>query len=217
MCTAGAHLNDLSAQAVREMQFISNLEGAAATRAIRFGIVLHHVKAKLEHGKFLPWINDTFGANNRQCRYYMKLALVFIESMRLNRDEVLALPEAQLELAIDQQDSSARSVLEKVAKFVGTQSLTELLIKHDIKSVGLKKELGEGAAPDDEDLSKLPLEDQIRIRRERLFGRTSEWLTHLRKSLTKPEDVQLLDKTQIETIRADIADITKALDAARAA
>lgn len=213
--TAKWQFEDLSRQIREELEFISRMESAAAVRALRFGILMHHVKAMLPHGKFMPWQVETFpGIKRSQCGYYMRLALVFIETMRLNKAEVLALPEAQLELALDKQDSSARSVLEKVSKFVGTQSLTELLIKHNIKSVGLKKELGEGAA-DDDDLSKLPLEDQIRIRRERVFGRTSEWLTHLRKQLTDKEAVQLLDNTQIDSIRAELADLNKTLDAVR--
>jgi len=161
MSTTGGHLDDVTEQCIHELKMISSMEGAAALRALRFGLVMHQAKALVPHGGFITWQKTTFeGKSRAQCNYYMQLALVFIASMRLNAVEVLKLPNAQLDLALADQEDTTRRVLEKAAKFIGETSLNELLIKHGIKGVGLKKALeaakakeeGEPAAPDAEQL-----------------------------------------------------------------
>lgn len=207
-------LSDLARQARDELVQIAQMEGAAAVRALRFGIVMHHIKSKLDHGKFQPWLAANFtDVKYRQLNYYMRLAIVFADSMRLNQAEVFALPGAQLQLPLDGQDGATRSVLEKVAKFVGDLSLTELLIKHDIKSVGLKKELGEGA--EDIDESNLPPDEVLRRRRDEIFGGTIEHLGSLHKVLTNTESLTLLDNTQLEAIENKLVELRAAIAAVR--
>jgi hypothetical protein len=78
--------------------------------------------------------------NHRQVNYYMKLALVFLEKAKVTKPDLLALPGDQLTL--DLADThEATQFLGKLHAFTGGRSLNELLIKYDIKSVGLKKEL----------------------------------------------------------------------------
>ena len=205
--SAPVQLSDLEAQVKAELQILVKMEAASAMRALRFGIVMHHIKAKLKHGEFQPWIAKTFaGRGYRQCNYYMRLAIAFVDTMRLNEQEVFALPGAQLELTLDVQDSTTRAVIEKAAKFIGEHSLTELLIKYDIKSVGLKKELDD-AKNAESDESALPLEEQIRRRRELVYGETTEHLSFVRKTLTSPEQLQLLEPSQLDTIEQELVEL----------
>ena len=146
------HLQDL---AVEQLGAISKMENAAAMGSIIAGLTLHRVKASMKHGTFGKWLDQirTGGANlekrpsgsflevtQRHAQRYMSLALHFLDECKVQLPELLALPGDQLTLDLaDGHDHN--DLLVKLRKFCGSCSLNELLIKHDIKSVGLKKEL----------------------------------------------------------------------------
>ena len=139
----GALLPKLPLKIRTELAAIHRLESQAASRAVRLGLWLWQAKAALKHGEFQPWIKSHVeGVGYRQCAYYMKLALTFAEKSKLDDRGLAALCAHDFDDAT--LDSSA---LETLAKFVGDYSLTELLIKHGIKGVGLKSELTTGDAP----------------------------------------------------------------------
>lgn len=152
---AVVEISQLQNVAVQQLAAIPRLQREAALRAILCGFTLHRVKATVDHGQWMPWLNQitTTGGNlpNRsQCNYYMRLADVAVEKMKATRPELLALPGDQSELTLDTADGQTRAFMEKLTKFVGTKSLNELLDEHGIKNakqVGGKREAGDESAP----------------------------------------------------------------------
>lgn len=145
----------LQEAAVMQLGAIAEMENRAAMGGILAGLTLLRVKASMAHGAFGKWLSQirTSGANlpkinHRQANYYMSLALVFLERAKVTKPDLLALPGDQM--ALDLADNhEARAFMEKLRKFTGEHSLNELLIKHDIKAVGLKKELSAKKARED--------------------------------------------------------------------
>lgn len=132
----GLHLADLQQCALRQMELISSLERDAALRAILVGLALHRIKAGLQHGEFLPWINANIGKSRKQCSFYMRLALVFVNSARVSATELLELPADNTDIALTASEGVARRFMEKAVKFVGDKSLNEILREHGIKDSG---------------------------------------------------------------------------------
>ena len=122
---------------------IKRLEGEAAVRAIVGGLGLHAVKAQIGHGKFLPWlIKQSQAVGNRQCRYYMRLALAFVEHSQVPQPEMLAVSESGFQLTV--RDGLAGKFADRIDAFVGGKSLNELLDEYGIKDV---KQLGGARTP----------------------------------------------------------------------
>lgn len=147
--TTGGNLIDLQAATLKQLDLIKKLEGEAAFRAILTGIGLHQIKASLSHGKFGPWLEKNSQGGRAQCGYYMKLALTFLEETKATKPEMLLLAAGKFELSTD--DVNGRRFVKRIADFVGDLSLNELLIKHDIKGVGMKSSLASASQGEDSD------------------------------------------------------------------
>jgi len=157
----------LKTAAVDQFAAVAKMEGRAARGGIVCGLTLHRLKSSLPHGKFLPFVDQMFPegtfqspvTRRKNVSYLMRLAEVFIEKAKVSKPDILALPGDPLSLELG-DNHTAQRFLEKLDKFAGEASLNELLIKHGIKGVGLKKALeaakakeeGEPAAPDAEQL-----------------------------------------------------------------
>lgn len=99
-------------------------------------------KANAAHGEFKPWVRTHVGERAyRSVAYYMQLGLRFAEKSKITNEEFLQLATLNPKGA---KSGPAKSAFEKVEKFIGEHSLTELLIKHGVKGVGLKGELTAG-------------------------------------------------------------------------
>lgn len=125
---------------------IARHEAQATKFALQIGVILWQAKAELPHGQFQPWIKENIaGKSYRSCAYYMKLTMAFVETVRPGS----ALLECLSGMDFDKADLdfNEQGTLAAIAKFTGDLSLTELLIKHGIKGVGLKGELLGGEAP----------------------------------------------------------------------
>ncbi len=139
---ADAELELLKQTAVNGFQQMRRLRHEEALRGLLVGMALHRIKASLPTGHFGKWTKANLeGIGERYVNYLMRLALVFIDKGKVSKPELLALPGDQTELAIDGMEGAQRRFAEKAVKFVGDLSLHELLIKHNIKSVGVKTEL----------------------------------------------------------------------------
>jgi hypothetical protein len=136
--TSGGNLDQLARRANEELDAIKHMERGTALRAIRFGIVMYQIKTSLPRGQFMKWRDEAFPALKKsQASNYMALTLAFVEKTGANLPEVLALPEVQTDLPLDQQQGPGAEILGKAYAFVGDSSLNELLDKHGIK--GTKK------------------------------------------------------------------------------
>lgn len=141
-------LTQLKTSATEQFAAISKMEGKAARCGILCGLTLHRLKASLPHGQFLPfvdqmWPKATFqnpATVRKSVSNYMRLAEVFVSKAKIGKPDILALPGDPLALEISDQHE-AKQLLEKLDAFAGESSLNELLIKHGIKGVGLKKAL----------------------------------------------------------------------------
>jgi len=176
-----------------QLEAIRTLESKAAGVALQLGGSLWAVKTTLKHGQFQPWIHSNVeGRGYRACAYYMKLVLQFAESARLTAEEWAALPSLSDALP---EDGPARSVWVKRAKFIGELSLSELLIKHGIKSVGLKHELTAG-----DDQTALPASDDGQL----FFAEIADHLMGLRSTVLKPESLMRLTPDQLDNLKTEI-------------
>lgn len=133
----------LPKQLAKELDLIHKLESQAAGRAIRIGAWLWQAKAQLRHGEFKGWIDQHVeGRGYRACAFYMKLALAFVEKSKISEPQLAALCAHNFKGT--PKSSAGKEAAERLATFIGDHSLNELLIKHGIKSVGLKGELTAG-------------------------------------------------------------------------
>lgn len=58
----------------------NNMSGSCA---VLRGLVLHEVKHKLPHGKFMPWVKARYKKSHRSATVYMRLARTFVEQSKL--------------------------------------------------------------------------------------------------------------------------------------
>jgi hypothetical protein len=147
--TGAEALEGLKRAAADQLAAIAQMENKAALGGTLAGLTLLRVKASMERGRFDGWLAEneksTTGGRikpSRSTAYnYMKLATVFLEKARVTKPDLLALPGDQLTLGAISAEGDTRELFLKLQKFTGDCSLNELLIKHDIKSVGLKSKL----------------------------------------------------------------------------
>lgn len=193
---AGDALSRLQAQAVADLQQIQTAERRTAQDALRLGVRLHAVKLALPHGEWGRWQEQHLdGVGRRQVNYYMRLAAV--AAPKLGR-------KALVSIVACQEDADATARLER---FVGDSSLTDLLIKHGIRAVGLRSEL---TAPDPQ---ALPPERQLELAMEKTWEESWSSVERMRDILTNAERAKLLsDPTKLATLKSEIVEINRLLD-----
>lgn len=210
--TSQDELTKFSATAVAQCAAVGQLETKAAAGAVLAGLALHRVKASLPHGEFGDWIAQkltkvnfwTPGTAKTYASYYMRLALVFVEKARADQSMLLALPgeSTSLELA---DTEGGRKLAAALEKFVGTHSLTELLIKHGIKGVGLKTELGAG-----DDANTPPTAQQ---QRDAIWELAWNGVQAVRASLTDANQLQHInDDVLLEKLKDELVESAKLAD-----
>jgi len=129
----------------RQFKKLFRSEHETAVNAVVIGLLLWQAKAAVEKGTFMDWVAKNAGERAyRNSRYYMSLAQVFVEKGRLSLDERLA---ASTLTGKAPKAGPAKGVYEKLSKFIGEESLSDLFIKHGIKGVGLKSALTAGEEP----------------------------------------------------------------------
>jgi hypothetical protein len=146
-------LADLQNATLAQLKLLRGLRREEALRSLLVGAALLRIKASLDRGTWMPWVQTNitdFG--QRYVNYLMRLALAFFEKSRIEKSELLALPGEQLDLAVEGKEGAQRRFLEKAMKFVGQLSLAELLEKYGIKET---KKLG-GAREPGEKTPSLP-------------------------------------------------------------
>lgn len=191
-------IQKLQATAVAQVAAVGQLETKAAMGGTIAGLTLTRVKHSLPHGKFGAWLDQLAAGGavkKSQANYYMRLGLVFLEKMRVDLPQLLALPGEQLSLEVG-DNHTAKQFLGKLEKFVGDLSLNELLIKHGIKGVGMKLALEQG---EDGEAGKLgAAEDYFAEVAQRVYG--------FRQIVTSRESLQRLSPQQLETLNQTVTD-----------
>lgn len=135
----------------QQLHAMSRLREEEALRGLLVGLTLWRIKTSLPYGEFGAWLrSNSVGFGERYLQYMMKLAGVFVAKAKIAPPDLLALPGAQTELALDGLEAPQRRFVEKAVKFVGKHSLHELLFAHgirEVKALGGRREKGEAAAP----------------------------------------------------------------------
>lgn len=200
----------LKVTTIKQVAAVAKLEVQSSTGAIIAGFNLHRVKSSCVHGEFGKFLqNDlakamgwTAGTATTNASYYMRLSAAFYETSGLTEAQVIA--------ALD-GSKAARKVLDAaLQKFIDGHSLTELLIQHGIKGVGLKTALEDSkpapAAGDDEQTT----EDKIAQARVQAWEESYKAVESIRAALTEPEKLQLLnDPKQLETLQGQLVEINR--------
>jgi hypothetical protein len=191
----------LKARTIKEVLATVKYEKQGAASAILAGLFLHRTKASLKHGewggfienelaKAMKWTAATAGKNTS---YYQRLSTEFYEQAGLKQAEIIA--------ALDGQKAASKTVAAALHAFIGDLSLNELLIKFDIKSVGLSSSLKNGGGGG----GKLTDAEKFDQAREQAWEETWTSVQRIRASLTEPEKLQLLtDPKQIEKLQAEL-------------
>ena len=142
-------LADLQKATLAQLKLLRSLRREEALRSLLVGAALLRIKASLDRGAWMPWVQANitdFG--QRHVNYLMRLAMAFFDKSRIDKSELLALPGEQLDLAVEGKEGAQRRFMEKALKFVGELSLAELLDKHgikEIKKLGGAREAGDRA------------------------------------------------------------------------
>lgn len=209
-----ANLEQLCARANEQYAAIRDSDRSNSLRGVFLGVLFWQIKNECGHGQFMKIASERMrDIPVRTRNELMKLALTFVERTKLALPERFNIPDAQLALTLDDARGTEKEMVTRALSFIGELSLHELMIKHGIRAVGLKKDLTEEASEADD--SNLPVEEQIRRRREQLFGGSIEHLNFLHKTLTVTENLTLLDNTQLEAIETKLVELRAAIVAVR--
>lgn len=210
-----ANLDLLITKANEQYAAIKSGDRATAMRAIFLGLVFWQIKNECPHGAFMKLASDRLAEIPQRTRQdYMKLALTYVEKTKLALPERLNIPDAQLALSLDDATGTEKEMVTRALVFIGELSLHELMIKHGIRAVGLKKDLTEDDGSDVA-FDDLPIEEQLQRRRDEVFGGTIEHLSCLHKTLTLTDNLVLLDNTQLEAIETKLVELRQAIVAVR--
>lgn len=134
-------IDQLKHTALRQLGAVQQLSQQHAAGCVLCGLTLHRVKASLPRGEWEPWLKAmhdqtaTSGSglpSVAMCRFYMRLATVFVERTGTLLPHLLALPGDQFGLEIPDSDAG-RELAEKLTAFVGDQSLNDLFDRYKIK------------------------------------------------------------------------------------
>lgn len=206
-----AQLQDAALRAAAE---IGSSQRNTALRAILLGLTLHRVKASLKYGEFTGWLLQKLpmvtswspATAKKNASFYMRLATVAVEKSKATRPELLALPGDQAQLTLDTCEGEAKQFMEKLSKFVGEQSLDELLRKHEIRTTaklgGAHEQDGDGTDAVD---TTPPTPEELATRAK---TELSDWLDHGRQLLItdnvcssmQPADIKAFDHALGETL-----------------
>jgi hypothetical protein len=130
----------LKKMAVEHFASMRRIRGEESRHGLAAGLLLITIKESLPHGEFGKWAEENIEGFGKTYRaYLMQLALVFIEKMKVQRPELLAVRGDQIELGIEKHETLRARFEERVGKFIGEHSLAELFDKHGIKDA---KKLG---------------------------------------------------------------------------
>jgi hypothetical protein len=173
------------------------------------GLTLLRVKASMERGRFDGWLAEkekcTTSAlikpSRRTAYNYMKLAAVFLEKAKVTKPDLLALPGDQLALGEISAEGDTRELFLKLQKFTGNCSLNELLIKHDIKAVGLKTKLDAQRKKEAEEAG----EEEPARSAQSLCNEIMEHLALARKGALEHAVWMAMSRAQHEDIKAAFA------------
>jgi hypothetical protein len=190
------NLDALFAKANAQYAAIKQGDRAVTLRAIFLGILFWQIKNECPKGEFMKLASERMPEIARQTRQdYMKLAIVFVEKTRLALPSHFEIPDAQLALSIEDSAGSKHEMVTKAFNFIGTLTLTELMIKHGIRGVGMAAALaeGEGAKPAPNEADEF-------------FGALSEKLYGLRTFATDPKSIMRLTPEQLVTVDQTITD-----------
>lgn len=209
-----ANLDALFQRAAEQHALIKRDDRATTLRALFLGLLLYQIKNECEHGQFMKMATERLSDLPQRTRQdYMKLAYVYVEKTKLALPERLTIPDAQMALQMDGAAGTEREMIDKAMSFIGELSLHELMIKYDIRAVGLKGKLSDEA--DAESDAPLPPDEELRRRREQLFGECAEHVMSLHKTLTTAEELMLLDPTQLDSIDSQLIEMRAAIAAVR--
>jgi|GEM_PF-6702803 len=193
---AGDALSRLQAQAVADLQQIQSAERRTAADAVRLGIRLHAIKLGLPPKTWTAWQEENIkGIGRRQVNNYMRLAAV--AGHKIGRKALIAIVSGH-----DDQDTT-----ERIERFVGECSLTELLIKFGIRAVGLRGELQEPAA------GSLSPDRQLELDMQRTWEESWASLQRVRGILTDADRIKLIsDPTKLATLKSELLDLQRVVD-----
>lgn len=144
------HLPELQQALVLMVQSLERREGELADQATLTGVWALAVKRSMKHGQFGPWIKShCTKIGHRQLGYYMQLAMVFLETGKVELPNLLSLPgdQQRLDLA-GSKEETARKLFDAVHKFTAGLPLNELLTKHELKKA---PKLGGARLPEGQD------------------------------------------------------------------
>lgn len=177
---------------------IARAERLTPRRAVALGLMLHLVKASLAQGQFEAWKKQmltklTFaseGTARVYASYYMRLAIVFAEESKLGKPELAALPAGGLALNLESAQGAAAKLVKKIDGFCGEDSITELLVKHDIKKVGAGG--GSAVAP-------------VTVGNDQAADDAMQWLLNLRQTYLDPDKVKTYPAKHLKGIEQQAA------------
>lgn len=192
------NLDALFAKANAQYAAIKQGDRAVTLRAIFLGILFWQIKNECPKGEFMKLASERMPEIARQTRQdYMKLAIVFVEKTRLALPSHFEIPDAQLALSIEDSAGSKHEMVTKAFNFIGTLTLTELMIKHGIRGVGMKTELdnqnGDPAPPTASEA-------------EQFFAKVAENLYGIRTFATDTTSIMRLTPEQLDTVDQTMTD-----------
>lgn len=195
------------------IQLIEELEAsekANVGRGVLAGVGLLAMKAALGHGEFGPWMEKHAQRSPRRCQHLMKLALHFMEKMRVDQPELLALTHGGTTADAKKSWSSLK---EKVEKFAAGRGLTDLLIARGIVSAPQLDDDAELDGPSENARPVLAAGGG----NDHFLADVSEWLLNLRKRTTDPEQLKKIPRKEIKALVKEVAayaeDLNKAVEA----
>lgn len=129
-----------------QLGIISRTESLNVQRRVCVGIALLCIKASLKHGEWLPWFKKHAKGNSyRQAAYMMSIGQVFIDTCRVGKPDIAALPAG--DFMLEAKDGPMRKLAIAAEKFAGDLTWSELLDEHGIKDKGQLGGARTAAAP----------------------------------------------------------------------
>jgi hypothetical protein len=190
------NLDALFAKANAQYAAIKQGDRAVTLRAIFLGILFWQIKNECPKGEFMKLATERMPEVARQTRQdYMKLAIVFVEKTKLALPSHFDIPDAQLALSIEDSAGSKHEMVTKAFSFIGDLTLTELMIKHGIRGVGLPAQLTEGDATP-------PAPNEA----DEFFAKVAENLYGIRTFATDTTSIMRLTPAQLDTVDQTMTD-----------